>query len=130
SVPSPYRRPACVPATPPRPTARIVIVFSPPCSPRTRRSFPPRRTSDLDPPRHRALLRRCLGRGRARRQPGCSQGGHVGLGKIPRSEEPTSELQSREKLACRVLLERKQPATTRRPTTSARSRPTYGATAC
>src|SRR5690606_42015225 len=74
-------------------------------------SFPTRRSSDLralrargsrrahhdlhDPPRH-ALRRDLLRRGRRQRS-----GGRA------RSEEHTSELQSRENLVCRLLLEKK-----------------------
>src|SRR5690606_39504085 len=75
-------------------------------------SFPTRRSSDLP----RAGSRRCARpaaavasrgpgrrRRRARRCPapaGCAP---------PRSEEHTSELQSRENLVCRLLLEKKKP---------------------
>src|SRR5690606_40289144 len=59
-------------------------------------------------PRHppwRGLLREELGHRRRRRR-----GLHLrpGSGRHPRSEEHTSELQSREKLVCRLLLEKKK----------------------
>src|SRR5690606_42160006 len=74
-------------------------------------SFPTRRSSDL----HRAF------QGGHRNQPGRRQeaGRGAGLGQLPdadaelpdhrlRSEEHTSELQSRENLVCRLLLEKKK----------------------
>src|SRR5436309_11526996 len=76
---------------------------------RTLHSFPTRRSSDLAPsgrpvrreqhpsrprrgPHRRALYRKSPPRG----------------GRVPRSEEHTSELQSRENLVCRLLLEKKK----------------------
>src|SRR5258707_5901090 len=42
--------------------------------------------------------------------PGCKRAGHAG-GVVERSEEHTSELQSRQYLVCRLLLETKKTAT-------------------
>src|SRR3712207_8473312 len=39
-----------------------------------------------------------------------AQGGHHGLARLERSEEHTSELQSRQYLVCRLLLEKKNSA--------------------
>src|SRR5690606_40008095 len=77
-------------------------------------SFPTRRSSDLATPRHRAAHRgtaRLLGaqgrrarRARALRRHRRREANHPPL----RSEEHTSELQSRENLVCRLLLEKKK----------------------
>src|SRR5690606_41962098 len=69
--------------------------------------FPTRRSSDLPLPRR---LRRG-GPGGARADDGvtsCGRGGALLLDGPPRSEEHTSELQSRENLVCRLLLEKKK----------------------
>src|SRR5207302_10750426 len=66
-------------------------------------SFPTRRSSDLlehEPP-HRRKARP----GRTGDGPCCSR---PRAGPSPRSEEHTSELQSRENLVCRLLLEKKK----------------------
>src|SRR5690606_41390289 len=73
-------------------------------------SFPTRRSSDLrggGPPRGPGSPVRSHGKVRVplRRDPGASD---------CRSEEHTSELQSREKLVCRLLLEKKKKTTAAR----------------
>src|SRR5699024_12419714 len=92
-----------------------------PPAPRHLPSFPTRRSSDLPPPG-----RRHLGAGAGRRQPmartGSARcGGHRSAhrrllapetGQVQRSEEHTSELQSRFDLVCRLLLEKKKEAET------------------
>src|SRR3712207_8423507 len=55
------------------------------------------------PPGHAALARRARGVGAAARQAGASH-----LRRRDRSEEHTSELQSRQYLVCRLLLEKKK----------------------
>src|SRR5690606_41991900 len=83
-------------------------------------SFPTRRSSDLDaqqrglaaprwPEQTNDLARRHIQRDTA-------QGHHVAVAALDglRSEEHTSELQSRENLVCRLLLEKKKK--TKRPT--------------
>src|SRR5262245_64018273 len=49
-------------------------------------------------------LRRCTGRPRSRRR---GEGGRDRVGRVRRSEEHTSELQSLRHLVCRLLLEKK-----------------------
>src|SRR5436309_8080974 len=83
-------------------------------------SFPTRRSSDLSPipdgvasplPTRKARPRRAQ-RG-SRRLPRARRPVLVRLSRAPilkRSEEHTSELQSREKLVCRLLLEKKKHA--------------------
>src|SRR3712207_7476259 len=70
------------------------------CAPGGRRDRRPRQPAG----RHRRRSRRP--RGAAPRAGGPSGAGHRRLG--PRSEEHTSELQSRQYLVCRLLLEKKQ----------------------
>src|SRR5690606_41890394 len=75
--------------------------------------FPPRRSSDLagQPRALQADVRRGLP-GRLAAQPSDPSAAdarlrdHEGKPRIPRSEEHTSELQSRENLVCRLLLEK------------------------
>src|SRR5690606_41780565 len=83
-------------------------------------SFPTRRSSDLHPGRLRAPARGTAAlrtapslhsrQGTGSPRPECSSGhGSCALGSSPRrSEEHTSELQSRENLVCRLLLEKKK----------------------
>src|SRR5690606_41895528 len=79
------------------------------------RSVPTRRSSDLaldvrlDPPVQQGKRPPALGQGGE----GGIRGGHGALSSVqellhPRSEEHTSELQSRENLVCRLLLEKKK----------------------
>src|SRR5690606_41998854 len=81
-------------------------------------SFPTRRSSDLAGRRHQrgdveaaglAPARHASDHPPARRPPrhGCRHRGHA-IGRVGRSEEHTSELQSRENLVCRLLLEKKK----------------------
>src|SRR5699024_12666615 len=94
-----------------------------PCSlaPRSLHSFPTRRSSDLrhsralphHPAQRPELFRRPAGGGAGRRR-------HLGAGHVlvrherqPRSEEHTSELQSRFDLVCRLLLEKKKQTKTK-----------------
>src|SRR5690606_40863621 len=99
--------------------------YAPPCPPDLH-SLPTRRSSDLD------TASRIEGEGNGRRAPSPSPTGerererepgsgtnHAGRaqerdghGDIDRSEEHTSELQSRENLVCRLLLEKKKQAST------------------
>src|SRR5690606_39403741 len=90
-------------------------------------SFPTRRSSDLSPPKPAvclAVLRRGDPFGTAGDLAGDrrDQRGSAGIARVlhrrvpgarpglaPRSEEHTSELQSRENLVCRLLLEQKNP---------------------
>src|SRR5690606_40297416 len=76
-----------------------------PCARRGLRSFPTRRSSDLTPTSSATsrATTRPTPRTAARRPPTPCRGG-------PRSEEHTSELQSRENLVCRPLLEKKKEA--------------------
>src|SRR5690606_41755894 len=89
-------------------------------------AFPTRRSSDLGPAgparpprpaaRPRAAARPGSGRARARAgrplrkspRPPAAAAGPAAAGTTRRSEEHTSELQSREKLVCRLLLEIKK----------------------
>src|SRR5690606_41451049 len=64
--------------------------------------FPTRRSSDLSAGASAVASPRFAGRSSARRE---SSGGSA---KSSRSEEHTSELQSRENLVCRLLLEKKK----------------------
>src|SRR5690606_41060585 len=103
-------------------------VLRPP-PPRRLPSFPTRRSSDLTRPARRRMGRRTKRRGGGTRR--CTEaqrrltghygveGRRVGLERLRwrvsvflqregRSEEHTSELQSREKLVCRLLLEKKK----------------------
>src|SRR5690606_40755152 len=100
-------------------TCSCLVFFKSPGTHRDLHSFPTRRSSDLAP--HRAHWRACPSRSPTRcprpprrddaqpapsspaaafrpRSPGCNR----------RSEEHTSELQSRENLVCRLLLEKKK----------------------
>src|SRR5436309_16032201 len=75
-------------------------------------SFPTRRSSDLGVPREAQFIlqkRQSL----SRRDPQLpldqvEPGNHLGDRVLDRSEEHTSELQSRENLVCRLLLEKKK----------------------
>src|SRR2546428_7196132 len=59
--------------------------------------------------RDRLRLRSCAGRVRDHRAAGAlSRAAHQGLQGLSRSEEHTSELQSRSDLVCRLLLEKKK----------------------
>src|SRR3712207_8682177 len=82
--------------------------------------FPTRRSSDLDAlvlphgpadDRIRRARRRDRERARARGRRGGPAGGPRGSGADGRSEEHTSELQSRQYLVCRLLLEKKKTYT-------------------
>src|SRR3712207_6990778 len=55
---------------------------------------------------------RGMGVDEALRERGAKDGDIVRIGKFERSEEHTSELQSRQYLVCRLLLEKKKEATT------------------
>src|SRR5690606_41744654 len=89
------------------PTCRCRLFFSCYRDPRLLHSFPTRRSSDLGQlpsvernvesvsPLARPILRRPTGSAQDR-------------GLVGRSEEHTSELQSRENLVCRLLLEKKK----------------------
>src|SRR5207247_8597559 len=77
--------------------------------PRHLHSFPTRRSSDLTFTRGRGSGRRATRDLRSRREKGRTR---------PRSEEHTSELQSRVDLVCRLLLEKKN---TRRKLTRSRT---------
>src|SRR5205809_5736931 len=72
-------------------------------NPRALHSFPTRRSSDL---RRRARRRRP--RSFRRRRPARSRGSRRWPPTAERSEEHTSELQSRLQLVCRLLLEKKK----------------------
>src|SRR5690606_42089382 len=82
-------------------------------APRGLHSFPTRRSSDLveQPAGHVAGVRQRLAfRGWDEQRPGqpcCGRTPALEKG-FPRSEEHTSELQSRENLVCRLLLEKKK----------------------
>src|SRR5207302_4531979 len=87
--------------------------------PRGLHPFPTRRSSDLARDRsHHLQVGGTCNRRTARRKSSPVPGGHCGvLGprpgnmarpRRPRSEEHTSELQSRENLVCRLLLEKKK----------------------
>src|SRR5690606_41517728 len=84
------------------------------------RSFPTRRSSDLR--RAAALQCRCSGPSPSRRGAlvgfgrsiSVSPSKSVGTQSCPRSEEHTSELQSRENLVCRLLPEKKKEHRARR----------------
>src|SRR5690606_41904029 len=73
---------------------------------RIHHSFPTRRSSDLLPPprchKIKASTASPISAGGSR-----FQAVHKSSGATPRSEEHTSELQSRENLVCRLLLEKK-----------------------
>src|SRR5690606_42105727 len=73
---------------------------------RSPHSFPTRRSSDLHP----ATVRRCPGAGPAVRARRAARAAGADRASPPscRSEEHTSELQSRENLVCRLLLEKKK----------------------
>src|SRR3712207_8205688 len=73
-------------------------------SPRHRRSCPPSPAGS----RHAW----CVGTGRGPRHHRVGGLGTAGSRRQPRSEEHTSELQSRQYLVCRLLLEKIQPFTT------------------
>src|SRR5690606_41215584 len=101
---------ACVVAV----ASHLRFCFSGPGDHRDLHSFPTRRSSDLggggsgagsaaagSPARARPGGRCCRGKSRTRRS------GTPPTGR-PRSEEHTSELQSRENLVCRLLLEKKK----------------------
>src|SRR5690606_41056147 len=86
-------------------------------------SFPTRRSSDLGvrraPPRPSSGTPRCARRGPTtrRRAPASRRRAPRPAGRArgpasPRSEEHTSELQSRENLVCRLLLEKKKKIST------------------
>src|SRR5438874_8973533 len=93
----------------------IFVLFSY-CSdyPRDLPSFPTRRSSDLALRRSAALRGCALGRAFA----GVAfHAGPYSRGRISRSEEHTSELQSRRDVVCRLLLEKKKDiGTFERPT--------------
>src|SRR5207302_8544440 len=72
--------------------------------------FPTRRSSDLPRPRRRLCITACSAWNRARLR--SNRGvGRSGCWRVSRSEEHTSELQSRENLVCRLLLEKKKNIT-------------------
>src|SRR5699024_11348406 len=91
------------------------VLFLCPCNPRLLHSFPTRRSSDLPPVRDR-------GSGPGAREPRADLSAETNpplarasvgadracLEKKGRSEEHTSELQSRFDLVCRLLLEKKK----------------------
>src|SRR3712207_8723363 len=72
---------------------------------------PTRRSSDLDSPLERDTPTRCAGSRAvgtaAARRTGCCCPRHAQWSPRRRSEEHTSELQSRQYLVCRLLLEKK-----------------------
>src|SRR5437868_13655117 len=71
-------------------------------------SFPTRRSSDLKPAATLSTSRRSRRATPASRSPSpAGVGGAVQQGRAVRSEEHTSELQSRFDLVCRLLLEKK-----------------------
>src|SRR5690606_41451519 len=78
------------------------VLYSRSTDPRHLHSFPTRRSSDLAA-RHRPALKDGHGIPFAGQKVGRGQPGRT------RSEEHTSELQSRENLVCRLLLEKKKP---------------------
>src|SRR5690606_42153103 len=67
------------------------------------RVLPTRRSSDLPPGQPRTVWRTSTS------PPSCTAASRSPLCGPPRSEEHTSELQSRENLVCRLLLEKKKP---------------------
>src|SRR5947209_16039177 len=73
-------------------------------------SFPTRRSSDLPIDRHADLRPAGADQGRGRPGPSPVRRGGLGSGLVGpfRSEEHTSELQSRQYLVCRLLLEKKK----------------------
>src|SRR5690606_40656451 len=104
-------------------TSCLPVFFAPCGRPRALHSVPTRRSSDLEKPwrgRARPASPRRRARRRARpraappttRNPGAALRAAAcarrGGGLAPRSEEHTSELQSRENLVCRLLLEKKK----------------------
>src|SRR5690606_41983554 len=104
----------CVSDKPP-PQFVLEYRFSDSRTHRDQRTFPTRRSSDLTPrpPRWRAPTPTSIVATCSRR----SGGGTIRAGRCPfrscpmptpRSEEHTSELQSRENLVCRLLLEKKK----------------------
>src|SRR5690606_41969658 len=109
--------------------AALALYFHSSAPPRDLHSFPTRRSSDLGPRSSRDLSRESTSSFRGKpRSPTehafasagvtrceiipdrCLQAGH-GLDDGLRSEEHTSELQSRENLVCRLLLEKKKQQT-------------------
>src|SRR5690606_40541863 len=74
-------------------------------------SFPTRRSSDLRNP-SRSSSRRRAPRERAPPAPRRARAPGGDAPSLRRSEEHTSELQSRENLVCRLLLEKKKTTTT------------------
>src|SRR5690625_7092781 len=71
-------------------------------------SFPTRRSSDLRPGRRPAHCRNSAREGPALRLRGAAHRPQQVAGGAARSEEHTSELQSRGHLVCRLLLEKKK----------------------
>src|SRR5206468_6271411 len=95
---------------PPLSAVSLFLFLSRHAHPRHLPSFPTRRSSDLRRRRRRARSP-CRPRGRAPRPrspgPSTTRGSAAG-GRGRRSEEHTSELQSRSDLVCRLLLEKKK----------------------
>src|SRR5207302_9927370 len=86
------------------------LLYSPPPH-RDLHSFPTRRSSDLRPARAACVRSHLPGRGplAARdRGPAAARLAARPRARGPRSEEHTSELQSRENIVCRLLLEKKK----------------------
>src|SRR5207302_11412804 len=108
----------------PRCSTCVLFLFQHYVNHRDLHSFPTRRSSDLGAPqeqpaapRGRAVLRLLpVGRGHGRRRAPPARPRarppHDRLRQVVRSEEHTSELQSRENLVCRLLLEKKKNKTT------------------
>src|SRR5699024_12451240 len=74
-------------------------------------SFPTRRSSDLPSPTGRgpsARAERTTGEPQRMSHPPSQPSADLGRAAVPRSEEHTSELQSRFDLVCRLLLEKKK----------------------
>src|SRR5690606_41510488 len=96
---------------------RCCYVFHRYVAPEFLHSFPTRRSSDLAVPAAQAVRpeRRARGPGLGRRRPDPRPRARRLLrrraGPSRRSEEHTSELQSRENLVCRLLLEKKKNTT-------------------
>src|SRR5690606_40793010 len=99
------------------PRTHLTCCFSDSAAPRALHSFPTRRSSDLrggpgqrrrTAPRHRAGTARLSDRDVHPVSGSGAADGRARAPRRPRSEEHTSELQSRENLVCRLLLEKKK----------------------
>src|SRR5207302_9822678 len=88
----------------------VRVSFTALSHPRDLHSFPTRRSSDLEPPIPRQKRRLTAKQNRQRQKPYPTSGrsGARSTSHCRRSEEHTSELQSRENLVCRLLLEKKK----------------------